>query len=238
MLANIDGMFRPAEGKICWNKLPPSDRFHDLVDAAGVASRILWLFLGSGVAVVFLRTPRNVAWGASKSPISNWLTFSSASFLAFIKYLECTPLNKFITRMLCYWNSKNFWRKPPPTNGRGIHQTKDSTVKKPGESYEKATETFNCSTSTSLKRCVFVGSLFHQLSQFYFRKLLDAPKCLLPAEKNPTFTTAVLFSFFPAVNFSTLENAPCVTRLAGPVSPTSLDKARWSPLSESQLSEW
>lgn len=179
--------------------MPPRNRFHDLVDAAGVASRILWLC----VLVVGLRwhfcapPPRNFAWGASKSSISNWLTFSSASFLAFIKYLECTPLNKFITRMLCYWNSKNFWRKPPPTNGRGIHQTKDSTVKKPGESYEKPTETFNCSTSTSLKSCVFLLHFsIHWHSSTFGNSLMPQNVCC--RLKTPNFSSNLLFSLFPA----------------------------------------
>lgn len=117
--------------------MPPRNRFHDLVDAAGVASRILWLFLGSGVVVVFLRTPRNVAWGASKKSDFELTDLFQRIILGLYQISWVYTSKKFITRMLCYWNSKNFWRKPPPTNGRGIHQTKLSTMKKLGESYGK-----------------------------------------------------------------------------------------------------
>ena len=98
MLAILMECLDQQKGKISWKTtnpsqhMPPSNRFHDLVDAAGVASRILWRC----VLVVGLRwyfcAPKISHEVPQKSPISNWLTFSSASFLAFIKYLESVHL--------------------------------------------------------------------------------------------------------------------------------------------------
>lgn len=179
--------------------MPPRNRFHDLVDATGVASRILWLFLGSGVVVVFLRT-RNFAWGESKKSDFKLTDLFQRIILGLHQISWVYTSKKFITRMLCYWNSKNFWRKPPPTNGLGIHHPrKVQPWKKPGESYEKTTETFNCSTSTSLKSLRFFCFPFPSTDTvLLYRKLLDAPKCLLPAEKPNFYDGRFFFSLFRA----------------------------------------
>lgn len=203
--------------------MPPRNRFHDLVDAAGVASRILWLC----VLVVGLR------WHFCAPPPPKFrmrclkkfdfkltdlfqriiLGLHQISWVYTSKQIHHTDALLLEQQELLKKTTTHKWSRNPP-NERFNREKTWWIIRK---TYWNL-QLFNLNFFKKLR---FFASLFHPLTQFYFRKLLDAPKCLLPAE-NPQFFQQSFVQLVPGrVNFSTLEKAPCVTRLAGPVSPAS-----------------